>query len=169
MSSNPSISERLATLRGQERTAALFAKHQLKVGSDGRIYTRDEAVPARASKPTAKPTKPAPSLSQADVAKARASAMNAERGRWAAVFASEYARGREQGCAKLLANPKNWSAAAIIAELPNLPTDAERGTRTNVKRNAADGAAVWDKVYASADANGWAAAHAEVAKRTGRA
>lgn len=60
-------------------------------------------------------------------------ALQAERARVAAVFASAASHGRERVCATLLSSPKNWSASAIVAELALLPTDATVAGRGGFK------------------------------------
>ena len=59
------------------------------------------------------------------IALAKSDAVDKERERMAKVFASPASRGRERGCAALLTAEQGWSAAAITAQLPSLPTDAE--------------------------------------------
>lgn len=61
----------------------------------------------------------------ADMAGAACAARLAEQSRWMRVFAADASRGRERTCARLLADEAGWDAASILAELPNLPTDAQ--------------------------------------------
>lgn len=110
---------------------------------------RTPAAPRQAAKNAT--TAPAKRYSGADLAMTRfaaeASATKAERERFAKVFASPHSRGRERGCISLLTSAKGWTAAAIIAELPHLPTDAE--IARNDPAAKARAAAVWDRAYSA--------------------
>ncbi|GGC26871.1 hypothetical protein GCM10011371_13070 [Novosphingobium marinum] len=118
---------------------------------------RTPAAPRQAAKNAT--TGPANRYTGADLAMTRysaeAAATKAERERFAKVFASPHSRGRERGCVSLLTSAKGWTAAAIIAELPHLPTDAE--IARNDPAAKARAAAVWDRAYATDATNAKAA------------
>lgn len=65
------------------------------------------------------------------------------------MFASPHAKGRERVCSVLLAHDANWSAAAIIKQLPTLPTDRERASGWTPEREA-KASAVWAKARVNA-------------------
>jgi hypothetical protein len=99
------------------------------------------AAPAKA-KATAKPKPSSARSTPAGIDQVKA-AIAQERARIADVFASPASRGRERGCAALLASPKGWSAAEIVRELPHLPTDRQTAANRSAKR----GDNVWSKVH----------------------
>lgn len=86
-------------------------------------------------------------LTQADVATATTLATQRERRRVDEVFASPASKGRERGCATLLTADKSWTSAAIIAELPSLPTDKELESADR-KKGQAKADAAWDRANA---------------------
>lgn len=100
------------------------------------LKLRGKGTPA-ASTPAAKSS----SASPAEVVLARSASTNAERARWVAVYASEHSKGRERCCATLLGADKGWSAAEIIKQLPELPTDREHAA----KSSQAISDAVWER------------------------
>ena len=103
------------------------------------------AIASGGAPATATSARPA-GLAQADVDRAVSAGVRRERERVAAVYASEHSKGRERGCAALLSSDKGWSAAQIIAELPNLPTDRENAARNPAAK--ARSAAVWERAQA---------------------
>ena len=126
--------------------AALDLRHRASNGDQAamnQLRQLANGMAAAGVRPTAS------SPSPAAVGIARTAAAKAERKRWADVFASEHAKGREHGCAALLANDKGWSAAQIIAELPSLPTDSERAA--GERRANAD--AAWNRARERVDAD----------------
>ena len=104
----------------------------------------------KASAAPAPPRQPAAAVSvghsQAALDQAIAKARSEERARFAAVFASDASKGRERACVTLLSAPQNWSASAIVAELPHLPKDADLAADAARKKQA-EIAASWDRVY----------------------
>jgi hypothetical protein len=108
---------------------------------------RKAGAPAAATKPVTAAKVPSgpnyPYLyTRGEIDRAVAKAVNEERGRMATVFAAGASHGRERVCAALLTSSKNFGADAIVAELPNLPTDEERarniaaGSEANRQRAA---------------------------------
>ena len=85
---------------------------------------------------------------QQSLDKAVAAAVAAERRRVASVFASPASEGRERVCADLLTSARGFSATSICAELPNLPTDNERG-QAQTAAVSAQSNAVWERAFAS--------------------
>ena len=100
---------------------------------------------AKGGEPAASPQAPAAQtgFSQAHVNNAVADGVKGERDRVATVFASEHSRGRERGCVALLTADKNWSAAEIVANLADLPTDKEGRANGPEDRQKADD--VWNR------------------------
>lgn len=101
-------------------------------------------------------------ITRADVQRAEAAATMAERKRWADVFASDVSRGRERGCANVLAMPQGYSAATIINEARSSDAKARASSdSTWDKANAAAGrTGDPDQGKAAADSDPWAKAYA---------
>jgi len=130
---------RAGTLPGQVRAAAPVLAHAASVTGQG-------AIAAQAG---FRPEPQVAAITQWDLTMARESASQTattrERERWAKVFGSVHSKGRERVCATLLSAPKGWSADAILAELPTLPTDQQQAGSTPAAMAAAD--ASWDRAY----------------------
>lgn len=79
----------------------------------------------------------------------RAAGRDAERLRWATVFASPASKGHERMAAQLLANKGNFAASTIISGLSAL-ANAQKSSAAQISQS-------------------WADIHAEIAERRGRA
>lgn len=120
--------------------------------------------PSASGSPSKAPA--SPGFSQADLDAAFARGVRNERSRVSTVFASEHSRGRERGCAALLTASENWSASAIVQELPNLPTDQNLGASSSGRTSAER----WERANAVAQANtcGFSAAADSTAQPQGK-
>lgn len=119
------ISKRLAANRATEELN-WRGRPTVRAATGLRLDTgHGAAVASTAPRATATPAARSGAVAPATVsALALKLALQAERTRVATVFASAASHGRERVCATLLSSPKNWSASAIVAELPSMPNDA---------------------------------------------
>lgn len=106
-------------------------------------------VPKPPAPSTAAPMVPAATIRPpVPVPAAKPVILDPAQARWATVFSSPHAAGRTQVCKTLLNSPRNFSAAAIVRELPHMPTDAEQAAQK--KEGAAE--SVWGRANAQIEA-----------------
>jgi hypothetical protein len=95
------------------------------------------------------PPKGSPMISQIEASCARDAAAGMakakEQARWAKVFASPHAKGRENAATTLLQHPKGWSAEAIIGHLADEPADQARSAANPAAQARSN--AVWDRAH----------------------
>lgn len=127
---------------------ALTAKGLIRLGN-GRVVAKSEAAAYLAAPRSATPAKPSDATAKANGDADRAKGRDAERKRWATVFAHEASKGQERLAAHLLGQANGFSASQIIAALSSKAAEAN----APAPQQSAD----------------WADVRADVLQRTGRA